>query len=240
MTRDIAGGEAAEPREREHAVRIVLADAGSSGPRLRGSGRDRRGIPVVAEMFVDTCADELRQLEPGHAARLELGRSRCERGVGPGQPRGLRESRVRCERLGVVRAVRAGLALDDDPARELDVAIDPLQCQVEHDVPEGVVGALGIHVRAGDAQLVRDQPLVVVEVGGNDHQALTKRCDRPGIVVAERLMDQDGRAGDVLPVDLIVVDRPERRDQIGRGSGRRVPHPPPAAPPRPIRAHTVI
>ena len=82
--------------------------------------------------------------------------------------------------FGVVRAVRARLALDDDPARELDVAIDALQRQVEDDVPEGVVGALGIHVRARDAQLVRDQPLVVVEVGRNDHQALAKRCDRPG------------------------------------------------------------
>jgi hypothetical protein len=105
-----------------------------------------------------------------------------------------------------VRSVRARLALDDDPARELDVAIDTLQCQIEDDVPESVVGALGVDVRAGHSKLVGDEPLVVVEVGRHDHQSLAERRDRTRVLVAERLVDQDRGASDVLPVDLVVVD----------------------------------
>ena len=217
---------------------VVLADAGAAGPRLGGRGRDRGGLPVVAEMIVDARADELRQLEPGRTGRLELGRNRRERGVGAGQPRGLREPRVRRERLGVVRAVRACLALHDDPARELDLAVDALQRQVEDDVPERVVRALGVHVGARDAKLVGDEPLVVVEVGRHDHQALAKRRDRAWVLVAERLVDQDGGAGDVLPVDLVVVDRPERRDQIAQVQVVECLIHHRAAPPRPIRPPT--
>ena len=113
---DVAGREAAEPREREHAVGVVLADAGAAGPRLGGRGRDRGDAPVVAELVVDEPVDELGELEPGRTRRLELGRRRRERVVRARQPRGLREPRVGCERLGVARAVHARLALDDDPA----------------------------------------------------------------------------------------------------------------------------
>ena len=238
MPGDVAGGEAAEPREREHAVGVVLADAGATGPRLGGCGRDRGRFPVVAKVLVDTRADELRQLEPGRTVRLELGRSRSERVIRPGQPRGLREPPVRRERLGIVRAVRARLALDDDPARELDIAIDALQRQVEDDVPERVVGALGVHVRPRHAKLVGDEALVVMEVGRYDHQALAERRDRARVLVAERLVDQDRGASNVLPVDLVVVDRPERRDQVAQVQVVQCLIHRPEAPPRPIRPPT--
>ena len=67
---DVAGREAAEPREREHAVGVVLADAGAAGPRLGGRGRDRGDAPVVAEVVVDALVDEVGELEPGRTRRL--------------------------------------------------------------------------------------------------------------------------------------------------------------------------
>ena len=97
---------------------------------------------------------------------------------------------------------------------ELDLALDALQGQVEHDVAEGVVRALGVDVAARDTELVGEQPLVVVVVGGHDDQPLAQRGDRARILVAKRLVDQDRRPGDVLPVDLVVVDRAERGDQV--------------------------
>ena len=127
---------------------------------------------------------------------------------------------------GLSLPVDRDVALDDRPRRELDVAVDLLERQVEDDVAEAVVGALALEVAAGDAQLVGRQALVAVVVGRHDHQALAEVGDRPGIVVAERLVDQDGRLADVLPVDLVVVDAPERRDQVAE---RVIDHATPAA-----------
>ena len=61
---------------------------------------------------------------------------------------------------------------------------------------------------------MRREPLVAVVVRRHDDQPLAEIRDRAGIVVAEGLVDQDGRLADVLPVDLVVVDAPERRDQV--------------------------
>jgi hypothetical protein len=48
-----------------------------------------------------------------------------------------------------------------------------LEAQVEDDVPERVVRALGVDVAARDADLVREQALVVVVVGRDDHEPMT-------------------------------------------------------------------
>ena len=96
----------------------------------------------------------------------------------------------------------------------VDLALDVLEAQVEDDVPERVVGALGVDVAARDADLVREQALVVVVVGRHDHQPVTQRRDRARVLVGEALLDQDGRLPDVRPVDLVVVDAAERGDQV--------------------------
>src|SRR6185369_15467661 len=98
----------------------------------------------------------------------EVGGHSAQSVVGAGQPRGIGEALVERDRVGNVRAVDRGLALNDGPGRELDLALDVLEAEVEDDVPERVVRALGLDVAARDANLVREQALVIVVVGRYD------------------------------------------------------------------------
>ena len=130
---------------------------------------------------------------------------------------------------GLSLPVDRDVALDDRPGHELDVAVDLLEREVEHDVAEAVVRALALEVAARDAQLVRRQVLVAVVVRRHDHEALAQVGDRAGVVVAERLLDEDRRLADVLPVDLVVVDAPEGGDQIAERVNDHATRPSPPA-----------
>ena len=214
VTGHVAGGQSAQPAESQHAVRVVLADPDTCRPRLRSRRADLGRTEAVLEVLEDTVADLVGQLDTLQARAAELV-GHCEQSVvGAGQPRGLGEALVEGDRVGSVRAVDRGLALDDGPGGELDRALHVLEAEVEDDVPECVVRALGIDVAARDADLVREQALVVVVVRWHDHEPVAKPRDRARILVGEGLLDQDGRLLDVLPVDLIVVDAPQRGDQV--------------------------
>ena len=222
----VARGQAAQPAERQHAVRVVLADADASRPRLRSGRADRGLAAAVLEVLEDTAADLVGQLDALRARAAQLVGHRAQSVVRAGQPRRLGEALVEGDRVGGVRAVDRGLALDDGPGGELDLALHVLEAEVEDDVPERVVRALGVDVAARDADLVRQQALVVVVVGRHDHQPVAQRRDRARILVGEGLLDQDGRLPDVLPVDLIVVDAAQRGDQVAE---RLTGHPAPPA-----------
>ena len=177
-------------------------------------------------MLEDTVADLVGQLDALQARAAELVGHCAQRVIGVGQPRWLGEALVEGDRVGSVRAVDRGLALDDGPGGELDLTLHVLEAEVEDDVPERVVRALGIDVAARDADLVREQALVVVVVGRYDHEPVAERRDRARILVGEGLLDQNGRLLDVLPIDLVVVDAAQRGDQVAE---RLTGHPAPPA-----------
>ena len=165
-------------------------------------------------MLVDAAADPFGEVEAQRAAAAELIGHRTQGVVGAGEPRGVGEALVEGDRVGRVLAVDRGLALDDGPRRERRLALHVLEAEVEDDVPERVVRALGVDVAARDPDLVREQALVFVVVGRYDHEPVTQRRDRSRILIGEALLDQDGRLPDVRPVDLVVVDAAERGDQV--------------------------
>ena len=199
---------------RGHAVGVVLAHAACGQPGLGGRRLDIRDAPLVDEVVVHAGADEIGQVESRRARGAQLVGHGAELIVGLGEPRGLREAPVRAEIVQALAAVGRNLRLDHRPGHELDVIVDLLEREVEDDVPEAVVRALALQVGARDAQLVRREALVAVVVRRHDHQPLAEVGDRARVVVAERLLDQDGRLADVPPVDLVVVDAPEGGDQV--------------------------
>jgi len=118
VTGHVAGGQPAQPAESQHAMRVVLADPDTCGPRFRSARRDRGHTPAVLEVLENAVADLLGQVDALQARAAELVSHCAQSVIGMGQPRGLGEALVEGDGVGSVRAVNRGLALDDGPGGE--------------------------------------------------------------------------------------------------------------------------